>query len=209
MPLLLWQATIGVPAEPSPLTETHSRDVGCVAILGLVADQQKRGSIGFKRFGDIADRGRVMAADVGERIVKETGQAPEVVAIAMQESAREQLPLLKTENSAALDSRMAQCLPLLDAIVVVGDIATADDFRRCAAIVFLLSGKEDERFENEGLLFENLVIQYKRQVYGRGTQGTVFARADVLKHVDVLKNRGETSYGNAQVEQCVDLGTGI
>lgn len=191
--------------QPTALTQEHVEDIGCVAILGLVTDQQKRGNEDFDRFGDYSELGRVFAADVGERIVKETSQSRDVVAIAMQEAAREQLPLLEDNQSDALNSRMDECISKLT-ITVEASQLSADDFLECAARVSLLLDQGDERLGNEALLYENLTYRYKVRKYRRSTDVTVFARADVLKYAAGLKKNGDTVFDNQQIEHCVEIG---
>ncbi len=200
------QSALEPALQPTPLTDEHISDIGCVAILGLVADQQKRGVAGFDRFGEFAELGSVFAADVGERIIKETSQSREVVAIAMQESAREQLPLLEAKQSVRLNERMDECLSKL-AIIVEGSELSADDYLQCAARVSLLLDQNDERLGNEQLLFENLTYRYKVRKYRRSSDVTVFARADVLKYAAGLKKNGDTVFDNQQIKRCVEIGS--
>lgn len=72
-------------ATPTPLTETHQRDIACVVEVAILADTQKRGqALG----ADVQASGRRWAGIVGDRITTETGQPREVVAVAMTEAAR-------------------------------------------------------------------------------------------------------------------------
>lgn len=200
------QASAQSPTRPTSLTSDHVNDIGCVAILGLVADQQKRGVAGFDRFGDFAELGSAYAADVGERVIKETAQPRDVVALAMQQSAREQLPLLDAKNREKLNSRMDICLSELT-ITVQGSELSADDYLQCAARVSLLLDQGDERLGNEALLYENLTYRYKVRKYRRSSDVTVFARADVLKYAAGLKKNGDTVFDNQQIKRCVEIGT--
>jgi hypothetical protein len=77
-------------ALPQPLTETHMRDIGCVATLGLVADEQRRGISSSLRFPDVQERGSKFAGIVGTRVMQETGQPKEVVASAISQSVNDQ-----------------------------------------------------------------------------------------------------------------------
>jgi hypothetical protein len=100
----------------TPLTETQQRDIGCVALLGLLADEQRRGAQDIS-FPDVTAKGRTYAGIVGARIVAETGLPREVVAqaiIAAAESGRARaLESLAGKNEGI--GQLNQCLPLMEA----------------------------------------------------------------------------------------------
>ena len=72
-------------AAPTPLTQTHQRDIACVVELAVVADGQKRGVTAGT---DVQANGRRWAGMVGARITLESGQPRELVAFAMTEAAK-------------------------------------------------------------------------------------------------------------------------
>ena len=118
--LLLLQSSPA--ALPQPLTDTHMRDIGCVATLGLVADEQRRGISSSLRFPDVQERGSKFAGIVGTRVMQETGQPKEVVAGAISQSVNDQQRLsIETADATVrqkiLDDLVAKCLPLLDSEV--------------------------------------------------------------------------------------------
>ena len=118
--LLLLQSSPA--ALPQPLTDTHMRDIGCVATLGLVADEQRRGISSSLRFPDVQERGSKFAGIVGTRVMQETGQPKEVVAGAISQSVNDQQRLSietadATVRQKVLDDLVAKCLPLLDSEV--------------------------------------------------------------------------------------------
>ena len=76
-------------SAPTPLTETHQRDISCVVEIAVLADAQKRGVTGG---ADVRTSGMRWAGIVGDRITNETGQPPELVAIAMTEAAKARAP---------------------------------------------------------------------------------------------------------------------
>jgi hypothetical protein len=100
----------------TPLTEIHQRDIGCVALLGLLADEQRRGAEDID-FPDVRAKGRTYAGIVGARIVAETDLPREVVAqaiLAAAESARARaLESLAGKNEGI--RQLNQCLPLMEA----------------------------------------------------------------------------------------------
>jgi len=82
---MLLFALMLAPAAPSALSEIHQRDITCVVEIAILADAQKRGVAAGP---DVQERGKRWAGIVGDRIVFETGQPREVVALAMQEAAQ-------------------------------------------------------------------------------------------------------------------------
>ena len=72
-------------ATPTPLTEIHQRDLACVVEIAVLADGQRRGVAGGP---DVQASGKRWAGIVGERIMFETGQPRELVAVAMNEAAK-------------------------------------------------------------------------------------------------------------------------
>jgi hypothetical protein len=71
-------------AAPTPLTEAHQRDIGCVAVIGIIAHEQREGKAAAKGFPDVRETGKRWAGIVGQRVMDETGQPREVVAFAMK-----------------------------------------------------------------------------------------------------------------------------
>lgn len=92
-------ALLLAPAATSALSEIHQRDIACVVEIAVQADAQKRGIAGGT---DVQANGKRWAGIVGDRIVFETGQPREVVALAMQEAA--QASATKPRDGAVLDA---------------------------------------------------------------------------------------------------------
>lgn len=96
--------------------------IGCIATLGLVAYDQRRGDGAAQRFPDITERGKIYAGLLGDRIVFDSGQPKEVIALAIRQSVAGQQEKAINAGSDAqriafIDGLMAKCLPLLDAEV--------------------------------------------------------------------------------------------
>jgi hypothetical protein len=70
---------------PSALTEIHQRDISCVVEIAVQAEAQKRGSA---QGADVQANGRRWAGIVGDRIMFESGQPRELVAVAINEAAK-------------------------------------------------------------------------------------------------------------------------
>ncbi len=116
--LILANSQVPQPILP-PVTfnATQQRDIACVAVVALVANEQERGAPSNATLIDVRANGKRWAAVVGNRIVAETGAPPELVGVAMTEAA-------KAEQSAAMASpdpkqqraeRIKMCVPLMQA----------------------------------------------------------------------------------------------
>lgn len=110
-------------ATPAPLTETHKRDIGCVALLAIIADEQRRGAIDPSAFPDVRDTGKRWTGIVGERIMNETSQPKEVVAFAMTEAAKAEQNRVKNSAEPATDvsARVTECNALMTAELAAQD----------------------------------------------------------------------------------------
>ena len=115
---LLLAATPPAPAAPpATFTEAQSRDIGCVAVLGLVAYDQQRKAPGHDQYPDVRERGRKWAGQVGDRITNSTGLPQEVVAFAINEAVKgEQAKIGAMADPAPyVRSRVAECKSRMDA----------------------------------------------------------------------------------------------
>lgn len=203
--LLILQAAASQTTPPQPLNDSHMRDIGCVAMIALVADQQRKGINGFDRYDDLSESGAIFAANVGQRVTDESGQSRDIIGVAIQELAREQLPLLSPDRREDLDKRMQRCLPILEAQSAPADPEpTADDYRTCAAIMGILIDAEHENIANKPLLFENLSWRYRGAKYGKSRNGSIFARADILKEKSAMS---DVSWDQDMIARCVKLGS--
>jgi hypothetical protein len=69
---------------PTVLTDIHQRDIACVVEIAVLVNAQKRGGSD----GPIVEAdGKRWAGVVGDRIMFETGQPRELVAVALNEAA--------------------------------------------------------------------------------------------------------------------------
>jgi hypothetical protein len=93
---------------PKPLTQVQSRDIGCVASIAILADEQKRGVSGATRFADVQADGRKWAGIAGDRIMFESGQPREVIAYAFREAAKSERRVLRTPPAAT--KRTSDCI---------------------------------------------------------------------------------------------------
>jgi len=107
------------------------RDIGCIATLAIIADEQRSGTDAALRFPSVMQRGRTYAGLVGTLIVEQSGQPREVIALAIRQSAQDQRAMLAAKaaatrgndgsmaqtNMAGLNDLAAPCFMQLDAIV--------------------------------------------------------------------------------------------
>lgn len=62
-----------------PLTADQARGVRCIAVLGIIAFEQERGTAAALALPPLADDGARFAAVAGEALVRETGRTREQV----------------------------------------------------------------------------------------------------------------------------------
>jgi hypothetical protein len=113
-------------AQPTPLTEMHQRDIGCVAVIGIIAHEQRAGKAVLQDFADVRETGKRWAGIVGDRIVFETGQPREVVAFAIRTAVgAEQDNAAKSSDPAAfVRDRFNQCKAVMDSQLAVAETLT-------------------------------------------------------------------------------------
>jgi hypothetical protein len=93
-------------ATPTPFTDAHQRDIFCVVEIAVLAEEQKRGA---PHDASLPVEGKRWAGIVGARIVEETGQPPEVVAVAMMEAAKARVAkIMVNDKSSCLRQMKAE-----------------------------------------------------------------------------------------------------
>ena len=103
-------------AAPTALTVTHQRDIACVVEIAILADAQRRGTLGGR---DVQANGRRWVGIVGDRITFESGQPKEVVGFAMNEAAKART------GRATDDVQVAGCMRQMTAELAIADAADA------------------------------------------------------------------------------------
>ncbi len=86
---------------PTALTDVHQRDIACVVEIAVLVNAQKRGASDGP---SVEADGKRWAGIVGDRIMFETGQPRELVAVALNEAAtaRAGRPTNQTAVSACI-----------------------------------------------------------------------------------------------------------
>jgi hypothetical protein len=115
MPLIL--PTLLMVLLPSPYSEIQSRDIGCVAVVSIIAEEQHRNAPGSNDYPDVRESGPRWAAMVVDRIARESGQSTKAIRMTLREAVEtEQAGVRDIANPKAyVDERMGICLSLLHA----------------------------------------------------------------------------------------------
>lgn len=99
-------------ATPTALTEAHQRDIFCVVEIAVLAEEQKRG---LPHDASLPQEGMRWAGIVGARIVQETGQPREIIAVAMMEAAKARVGQIMVNDKSSCIRQMKSELAFADA----------------------------------------------------------------------------------------------
>jgi hypothetical protein len=99
-------------ATPTALTDVHQRDIFCVVEIAVLADEQKRGE---PHDPSLPADGKRWAGIVGARILQETRQPREVVAVAMMEAAKARFGQIMVNDKSSCIRQMKSELAMADA----------------------------------------------------------------------------------------------
>ena len=124
------------PQTVLPLSETHRRDLSCVAIFAIVASEQEKAVQSALEYPLVSERGRIFSGRTGERIMGETGQSRDQVRDAILTAVATHQARVKdvADPEEIVQSAMMTCLPLLEAVVPP---KTKPDLNQCAAMLQL------------------------------------------------------------------------
>lgn len=103
-------------ATPTELTDIQQRDLRCAAAIAIVASEQERGVESALDYPPLAERGKRYFADVGERVMQETGMTREQVREVLEQDV-EQLQREAVESAdprGTVEAVMGPCLELLE-----------------------------------------------------------------------------------------------
>lgn len=101
---------------PKPFSKTDLRDIACVAVIGLVAHDQRDGTPSELRFPDYRETGKIWAGIVGNRVTEGTGQPREVVAAEIQSAVQREQQLMAGQGVTAemRKARVSDCAALMN-----------------------------------------------------------------------------------------------
>lgn len=124
------------PVTALPLTQTHKRDLDCVAALAVVASEQEKANETAMEYPLVIERGRIYAGIVGQRVLDETGQSKEQVRQAILDAVTDQQALTSdvADPDMIIEAKMAACLPRLDTEV---PLKKQPSLNQCAAMLQL------------------------------------------------------------------------
>lgn len=102
---------------PESFTESQSRDIGCVAVLSIMAEEQQRDALGANAYPDVHETGPRWAAMVRDRIAVESGQSAETIRMAIWDAVKREQAAVRelTHPKLYVDQRMDACLPVMQA----------------------------------------------------------------------------------------------
>lgn len=119
-------ALLLTPDPPLPLTDLQMRDIGCVAVIGIIAHEQRSGGDAITSYPDVRETGKRWAGIVGDRVMEESGQPREVVALAIKtavEAEQEKAMRAASAEAAAahVKTRFDECKAIMDAQLAAAD----------------------------------------------------------------------------------------
>lgn len=122
------------PNPPIPISDLQMRDIGCVAVIGIVAHEQRSGAEAMASYADVREGGKRWAGIVGERVMEESGQPREVVAFAIKQAVEaEQAKVIEMNDDAKskdyVRKRFAECHSVME-----GQLATANASTSAATV---------------------------------------------------------------------------
>lgn len=117
------------PNPPIPISDLQMRDIGCVAVIGIVAHEQRSGAEAMASYADVRESGKRWAGIVGERVMEESGQPREVVAFAIKQAVEaEQGNVIGMDDDAKskhhVRNRFTECKSLMDSQLAAADAST-------------------------------------------------------------------------------------
>lgn len=129
MTLLPMFALALAPNPPVPINEAQMQDIGCVAVIGIIAAEQRGKPDVVSDFPDVRESGKRWAGIVGQRVMDESGQPREVVAFAIKQAVEaEQEQAMRAASplvaAAHVKTRFGQCNAIMDAQLAAADDAT-------------------------------------------------------------------------------------
>ena len=105
-------ALILAPNPPVPINDVQMQDIGCVAVIGIAAHQQRSKQDALLTHPNLGEDGKRWAGIVGDRVTAATGQPREVVALAIQMAvkAEQDKAGAADEPSTGFQERLTKCV---------------------------------------------------------------------------------------------------
>ena len=117
------------PNPPVPINALQTQDIGCVAVIGIAAHEQRSKQGALSNYPNLAEDGKRWAGIVGDRVMEATGQPREVVALAIQMAvkAEQDKASAAEEPSTGLQERLTKCVGAMNANLGAMDMAEGAD----------------------------------------------------------------------------------
>ncbi len=118
-------ALVLAPNPPVPINAAQMQDIGCVAVIGIAAHEQRSKQGALSNYPNLGEDGKRWAGIVGDRIMVATGQPREVVALAIQAAvqAEQQKAAASQEASTGFQERLTKCVGAMNANLGAIDMA--------------------------------------------------------------------------------------
>ena len=101
------------------------QDIGCVAVIGIAAHEQRSKQGALSNYPNLGEDGKRWAGIVGDRIMSTTGQSREVVALAIQMAVKSEQDkaVAMEEPSTGFLERLTKCVGAMNANLGALDMA--------------------------------------------------------------------------------------
>ncbi len=118
-------ALVLAPNPPVPINAAQMQDIGCVAVIGIAAHEQRSKQGALSNYPNLGEDGKRWAGIVGDRITEATGQPREVVALAIQMAvkAEQEKAGAADEPSTGFQERLTKCVGAMNANLGAIDMA--------------------------------------------------------------------------------------
>ena len=113
------------PNPPVPISDVQMKDIGCVAVIGIAAHEQRSKQGALSGYPNLGEDGKRWAGIVGDRVMAATGQPREVVAMAIQMAVKAEQDKAGSadEPATGFQERLTKCVGALNANLGAIDMA--------------------------------------------------------------------------------------
>ena len=122
-------ALILAPNPPMPINPSQMQDIGCVAVIGIAAHEQRSKQGALSNYPNLGEDGKRWAGIVGGRVTEATGQPREAVALAFQMAVKAEQDKLGAadEPATGFQERLTKCVGAMNANLGAIDMAEGAD----------------------------------------------------------------------------------
>lgn len=142
LPIAAAETAATAPQPRSALTAEQRADLHCAAAFAVAASEQQRGTAAALALPPMAVRGKRFFADMGERVLRETGLTRDAVRDLLVADVAAMQRRATVDPDGELTAEVKPCLARLDAAVPPLQVP---DLAQCAAILGLAYEEERAR----------------------------------------------------------------